>query len=444
MRPAASGIQAILRTSHQHLRWFSSRALREGVADGGLTFDRRDYSPALRARLFIVQSTPFCNIDCEYCYLPDRDSTARMSLDTLALASRRLVEDDLLGPELSVVWHAGEPMVLPPEYYDEAIGVLKAELGGRCELRLSLQTNAMRVTDAWCDLIRRHRIAVGVSVDGPAPMHDRYRRTRRGQGTHGQVLQGMQRLREAGIGFHAIAVVHAQTLEDPDAFLDFFIEQGIHDLGCNFDEAEGAHASSSLQGHDLGHRAFLQRLLQRTTTAASPVQIRELTLARQQLLAPAPRLRWRDHEWPDNAQVTPFALVNLAHDGGFSTFSPELLGQPWAGGQRFVFGNVHDMGFMASSSGSMFTRIWSGILRGVQACAATCTHFEYCGGGSPANKHYELGDLAGTETLYCRAMVKRPFDAVLEHAERHLTGPAPVAEPVLTAGQDLDRSGEAP
>jgi uncharacterized protein len=41
-----------------------------------------------------------------------------------------------------------------------------------------------------------------------------------------------------------------------------------------------------------------------------------------------------------------------------------------------------------------------------------------CGGGAPANKFYENGDLASAETLCRRSMVKRPFDAVLERLER--------------------------
>ena len=45
-----------------------------------------------RLGLLVLQPTPFCNIDCSYCYLSDRRSTARMSLETLALACRRVFE----------------------------------------------------------------------------------------------------------------------------------------------------------------------------------------------------------------------------------------------------------------------------------------------------------------------------------------------------------------
>jgi uncharacterized protein len=57
------------------------------------------------------------------------------------------------------------------------------------------------------------------------------------------------------------------------------------------------------------------------------------------------------------------------------------------------------------------------VAAGVEACERRCAYFGFCGGGAPANKWFENGDLASTETLYCRSMVQRPFDVVLECLE---------------------------
>ena len=54
-------------------------------------FDPADFAPALQTRLLILQPTPFCNIACDYCYLPDRDSTARMSLATVRADRKSVV-----------------------------------------------------------------------------------------------------------------------------------------------------------------------------------------------------------------------------------------------------------------------------------------------------------------------------------------------------------------
>ena len=383
-----------------------------------------DFQPALKTELLVLQPTPFCNIDCDYCYLPGRQSKARMSLATVRHAARRLREDGLLGDALTVVWHAGEPLAMPVAFYEQAIDAIEAEVGAHCELTHAIQTNATLIDAAWCALFKAHGIRIGVSVDGPAALHDRHRRTRAGKGTFAQVERGMGLLRAHGIAFHAIAVVTEATFAQAEAFIDYFERLGIDELGCNFDEAEGMHARSSLAGHEAAHAGFLARLLERAP-AGAPLRVRELSTAFQLIAAPLPRTRWRGHVWPMNAQTRPFAIVNVACNGDFGSFSPELLGQPSAEYGDFIFGNVAHDGYLDSTASRRFARLWDAIARGTQACERGCSHFGFCGGGAPANKFYENGDFASTETLYCRSMVKRPFDAVLARLERDARAAAP-------------------
>jgi len=267
-------------------------------------------------------------------------------------------------------------------------------------------------------LFKRHDVRVGVSVDGPAALHDRHRRSRHGKGTHAQVLRALERLRVNGVPWHAIAVVTRETLADPDAFFDFFLQQGVHDVGCNFDEAEGDHAASSLAGQEAAHAAFLQRLFERSVASNGRVVVRELAAAWRLLAEPLPEYAFAGRRWPLNVQVMPFALLSVAWNGDFSTFSPELLGQPSAAFGDFVVGNVADGGYLRQADTPALQRLWRAIAEGVDACRRGCAHFAYCGGGAPANKLYENGSFASTETLYCRSMVKRPFDIVLQRLEQ--------------------------
>lgn len=401
------------------IRWFPRRSPPSAAsADAAHRFDSADFSPALRTRLLILQPTPFCNIDCDYCYLPERDSTARMSLDTVRHAAKRLRDDGLAGPELTVVWHAGEPLAMPIAFYDEAVALLQEVFGPACEVSHSIQTNAMLIDDAWCALFKRHAMRIGVSVDGPAHLHDAHRRTRTGRGTHERVLRGMARLRAHGIAFHAIAVVTPATFAQADAFFDFFVAQSVTEVGCNYDEAEGPHAHSSLVGHEGAHAAFLARLLERSIDSGGGLRVRELAMALQLVSRPLPTWHGRGHDWPENAQTLPFALVTVAHNGDFSSFSPELLGQPSPEFSNFILGNVMTGSYLDSARGEVFTRLWDAVLRGTRECERTCAHYGFCGGGAPANKLYENGDLASGETLYCRTMLKRPFDTILARLER--------------------------
>ena len=406
-----------------------------------------DTPVARHTRLLVLQPTPFCNIACSYCYLPDRGNTARMSLATVRQAVQRLVDDGLAGPRLTVVWHAGEPLVMPLAFYEQAFDTINQVLGTGTRVSHSVQTNAMLIDDDWCALFKRHGVRVGISLDGPADLHDRHRRTRQGQGTHAQVMQGLARLQAHGLAPHAIAVVSRDTLDQPDAFFDFFLAHGIRELGCNFDEAEGAHTHSSLAGHEAAHRGFLARLLQRQQASGGQLVVRELAQAHQLVAAPLPRYAWAGSDWPDNAQVLPLAIITVGHDGRFGTFSPELLGQAttalaghahatadatdWAG---FAIGDLAQGGYRASLAMPAFQRQWQAVAQGIQACAQQCAYFNFCGGGAPVNKLFEAGSLSATETLYCRSMLQAPFDTVLQQLEARQTA-APPAHTPASAGQ---------
>src|ERR1700741_4285096 len=70
--------------------------------------------------LLVLQPSPFCNINCDYCYLPNRTSTKRMSMEVIAATIKRVFDADLVFGPLAIVWHAGEPLALPIAYYERA------------------------------------------------------------------------------------------------------------------------------------------------------------------------------------------------------------------------------------------------------------------------------------------------------------------------------------
>ena len=380
-------------------------------------FDPAEFHPALKTRLLILQPSPFCNITCDYCYLPNRNSSARMEIGTLRQSIKRLLEDGLVGETLSVIWHAGEPLALPISFYEAAFEEVRKMLDKDCKVFHSIQTNGTLINKAWCKLFREHHVCVGVSVDGPATMHDGHRRTRLGKPTHHLTLRGMDLLRTCGIPFHAIAVVTDASLGQPYAFFNFFLQHNIEEVSCNFDEIEGTHVTSTLTGKETNYKAFISQLLELSMASNGRVRIRELVNAYQLIEEGLPTYHWRKERWPDNAQVIPFALITVAWNGDFSTFSPELLGQSSIEFEDFVLGNVNRKSYLTGAQSKQFIKMWSAIVQGTKACRQNCAFFSYCGGGAPANKLYESGTFATTETLYCRTMVKHPFQTVLTRFE---------------------------
>ena len=163
-----------------------------------------------RTRLLILQGTPFCNIDCTYCYLPKRADRSRMDPQTVRQAVEWVYVHGLAADPLTLFWHAGEPLTLPPEWYETAIPGATVPVPGAARIEHRLQTNATLIDDRWCALFLAHKIKIGVSLDGPARLHDVRRRTRNGQGTHTAAMRGVRALQRHGIPFHADPCRHAR------------------------------------------------------------------------------------------------------------------------------------------------------------------------------------------------------------------------------------------
>ena len=89
-------------------------------------------------------------------------------------------------------------------------------------------------------------------MDGPAFLHDAHRVTRTGLPTHAAVMRGIDWLARRRIPFQVICVLTADALDHADAIVDFFLQNGIGDVGFNMEETEGANTHSSLDGGPLG------------------------------------------------------------------------------------------------------------------------------------------------------------------------------------------------
>lgn len=368
--------------------------------------------------LLVVQPTPFCNINCDYCYLPDRDSTARMVPAVFSELLRQVFASGLAGRELSVIWHAGEPLVLPVDYYSAMLGVIDELRIERSRFRHSIQTNGLLISDAWCRFIRDNDFHIGISVDGPAFIHDRHRKDRQGKGTHDRVVRGMERLHDHGIEFHAIAVVTADSLDFADEIIQFFVDNGVQRIGFNIDEQEGENRRSSLVNPRLETRIrkFWARLYELQQSHEGLIHIREFESAYAAIMR-SPVWLNADVAMGNNSQVSPLRILTVDWSGNLYTFSPELAGLKSVPYTDFCIGNICRDSLPDLVRSEKLRRLTEDIRAGVKMCAEACEYFGLCGGGAPSNKYYENGLFASAETAYCRATIQMPVDVVLADME---------------------------
>ncbi len=364
--------------------------------------------------LLVVQPTPFCNIDCKYCYLPDRNSKAVVAPQTLRNLFSQVFASGWVRDGLSVVWHAGEPMVLPIAFYRDAFGMIENLRPRDLSVVHSFQTNGTLIDEAWCAFFSEAQINLGVSIDGPRHLHDRNRVTRSGRGTFDKTIAGVRLLRRQGVPFHVISVLSSASMAVPEEMFDFYVAEGIEQVCFNVEESEGDHVSESFgdSGAEAGYYRFLREFWRLSAAAPGKITfLREIEHALQQVIRPKEAV-FR------NPLVEPFAITSMDWAGNISTFSPELLGLKNPVYDNFILGNINHDALVDLPSRPAFTRMFADIGAGVAMCRDGCEYFSVCGGGEPVNKLAENGSFASTETTYCRLTKMRVTDLVLDALER--------------------------
>jgi uncharacterized protein len=365
-------------------------------------------------QVVVLQPTPFCNINCRYCYLSQRSVHQVMASAVLRRILEELFSTSFLAERVVLLWHAGEPLVVPLDFYRQTFSFIQKFNTRGVKVIPSLQTNGMLITQQWCDFLKEYQVHVGVSLDGPQHIHDQSRVDRAGRGTFERTMRGIRLLQQNGIEPSILMVLTNYALDYPDEIWQFFSDHHLTNLAFNVEEVNGAHTRSSLdneEGIEERYKHFLRRLLElRDRSEEQPPFIREVSefLGFSQELTGSRR---------SQASVSG-KIVSFDSVGNVSTFSSELLTMKHPRYGDFLLGNIFDGSLEDLFASAKHLALQQEIQRGVARCQQSCDYFDFCGGGSPANKFSEHARLDVTETLYCKLKIQATIDVVLEHEER--------------------------
>ena len=152
-----------------------------------------------------------CNLDCQYCYYLDKSEIygghePRMSTDMLETVVKEYIGANDV-PEVTFNWHGGEPLILGLDFYKKALEFERKYADGKI-IHNTLQTNGTLITDEWADFLAKNDFLVGISIDGPADIHDRYRRDKGGYPTFDRVMAGLMNLQRAGVEYNTMSTVN--------------------------------------------------------------------------------------------------------------------------------------------------------------------------------------------------------------------------------------------
>ncbi|WP_287950665.1 cyclophane-forming radical SAM/SPASM peptide maturase GrrM/OscB [Acidiplasma sp.] len=377
--------------------------------DMGDYIKHSDYYPTF----VILQPTSFCNISCEYCYLPQTERNKRKIMDEkILIATAKLVlSSKNLGDHISFVWHAGEPLTLPIEFYEKSFEIIKSLNKFNLKIYHRIQTNGTLINSSWINLFKKWDISVGISIDPPKFVHDKYRTDRGGNGTFDKVVKSIELLNKENYPFHVITTLTPEALNYPEEIWKFYEENDIKNVSLNPVSIDGFNKTISLSSSVAYNkfRLFIYKLL----------KLREQS--RKQIF-----FRWEDMERLiiENGSQTirdasqPLKIITIDSEGNISTFTPDLATEYHDKYNNFIFGNILNINSLEIIfDNPKFKEIKKDIDTGITMCKNTCDYFSVCGGGDPAIKLWENKTFASTETSECRLSIKARTDGLLDYLE---------------------------
>lgn len=351
----------------------------------------------------VLQPTTLCNLNCSYCYLPDRQVKSYIQQPVLESIAASLVRQEL---PVVVLWHGGEPLATGIERFSRLLEPFAEAVDlGYCQH--SLQTNATLITQEWCDFLKKHKFRVGVSVDGDANANEA-RRFWNGRPAWSAAIRGVRLLKANDIPFGIIAVANHANIQDAAAVYDTLVSLEPSSISFNVEESEGLNLDNE-HVDDESVKIFWSDLFARWV-ADPKIPVRQFSDCIQTVR------QIRSGSVPQFSQKRSF-YPTVSANGDVVLLAPELASADPRHRQQFVAGNVLKTPLEdIIESGTKMPYV-SQFLDGLRICESECGYFAFCGGGQASNKFFEHGRFDVGETRYCRNSKIAPVETVLAHLE---------------------------
>jgi len=327
----------------------------------------------------IVKATRLCNLRCTYCKDWRSGENHTMTFEVMARMIAAALSDPFYD-SVDFVWHGGEPTLLPIEFYQKALLVQSRFNRPGVRIRNHIQTNGTRLTDDWIAFLQENEFAVGISLDGPGEINDRYRPKVTGAGSYDDVDRGINLLKSAGIPLSVLMVVDEHTLAmGPEPIFEFLLTCGVKNFSLNAARPENypyAEPGTPVEHYVDPERmtAFLIRLCDRWIDHKDPeIYIRELSEIRRSLSGERPKVCL----WAGGCVGSFFKV----EPNGDVAFCGRFLGDP-----EYELGNVSEQSFSVLRESAKLQRVAAKNHQDLAAMQA-CPEFGICNGWCPHERY---------------------------------------------------------
>jgi len=182
--------------------------------------------------VLIKPAGPDCNMACTYCFYLEKhklfplpkSKSHRMSPEILEITVKQVMTQGK--KEISFGWQGGEPTLMGLDFFHQAVH-WQQKYGQNQIVGNGLQTNGLLLNQQWAKFLREYNFLVGLSLDGPPHIHDRYRRLKGGQKSGAKVVDRAKLLLDEGVETNALVVVNDYSSQFPEEIYEFLKSLGL-------------------------------------------------------------------------------------------------------------------------------------------------------------------------------------------------------------------------
>lgn len=176
--------------------------------------------------IMIKPASGACNQCCRYCFYADEMSRREVAsygmMDSSTLENVICKALEAADGMCTFMFQGGEPTLAGLAFFEKAVSLQKRYNHKRLTIHNAIQTNGLVLDGNWAEFFARNRFLVGLSLDGPKELHDRYRLDPEGKGTYNRVFRAAQLLKKHGVEFNILTVVTKQTANAIGKVYGFF------------------------------------------------------------------------------------------------------------------------------------------------------------------------------------------------------------------------------
>lgn len=361
-----------------------------------------------------------CNLRCKYCFYIDHQASdphsTRMNDKTL----RQLIQSYMSTEQknYSFGWQGGEPTVMGLKFFKKVVKYQKIYGKPGSMVSNGLQTNGTLITEEWAKFLRNYHFLVGVSLDGPPLIHNKFRKTIENKPSHAQVLAGIHNLEKFGVEFNILSLINHHSANYAKEIFEYYLDNGFfyHQyIPCVEFHAENSKRLTSYSVTTKQWGDFLCTLFD----LWFPKYVQKVSIRLFDTL-----FEYLVHGTVNSCQFSDQCgqYFVVEHDG--SIYPCDFFVEP-----EFYLGNIHEINWKDIFHHSTYKEFQNNKKIAIKANnCSICKFSEFCNGG--CRKHHINNDLhqkdilcGGYQQFYKHALPKMKKLAIQYRKDQHIDTP---------------------